>query len=76
MGAVIALYRWLVTEGLLLPAYPLWQERDHYLRFRDAKGFAVEKVVKTRDVSIKTPKQADPYAGAIDDGRRPLEPAL
>lgn len=74
MGAVISFYRWLVTEGLLAPANPLWQERDHYLSFRDAKGFAVEKVVKTTDVSIKTPKQADPYAGTIDDGGklRPL----
>ncbi|BCZ84694.1 site-specific integrase [Paraburkholderia terrae] len=74
MGAVIAFYRWLVTERLLVPANPLWQERDHYLSFKDAKGLAVQKVVKTTDIAIKAPKQDDPYEGAIDDGGklRPL----
>ncbi|SOZ16393.1 tyrosine-type recombinase/integrase [Cupriavidus taiwanensis] len=73
MGAVIAFYRWLVAEGLLTPSNPLWQERDHYLSFKDARGFVVEKVVKTTDVTIKTPKQDDPYTESIKDGGK-LQP--
>ncbi|RAS17032.1 site-specific integrase [Paraburkholderia bryophila] len=74
MGAVIAFYRWLVAEGLVTLNHPLWQERDQYLSFKDARGFSVRTVVTTTDVSIKTPKQSDPYAGTINDGGklRPL----
>ncbi|KVT54011.1 hypothetical protein WK55_22005 [Burkholderia ubonensis] len=70
MNAVVALYRWLVSEGLISPAAPLWQEKDRYLGFKNAKGVGSMIKVKVTDVSIKVPVQNDPYDGIIDDGGR------
>lgn len=74
MGAVIGFYRWLMAEKIFSPAFPLWQEKDHYLTFKDAQGFSVGMTVKSTDVSIQTPQQDDPFDGTIDDGGklRPL----
>ncbi|WP_272544842.1 site-specific integrase [Burkholderia cepacia] len=75
MGTVIGFYRWLLAEGLFAPAHPLWQETDQYLSFKDARGLAHAKHVKRTDVSIRAPRQTDPFDGTIDDGGklRPLE---
>jgi len=75
MAAVIAFYRWLVTEKLLSPANPLWQEKDYYLSVKDARGFPFQVTVKSTDVSIKTPKQNDPHEETIHDGGK-LRPLL
>ncbi|BEU28045.1 site-specific integrase [Paraburkholderia sp. 22B1P] len=74
MGTVIGFYRWLLSEGLLAPEHSLWQETDHYLSFKDARGMAHAKQIKRTDVSISAPRQADPFDGHIDDGGklRPL----
>lgn len=76
MGTVIGFYRWLMTEGTLKPAHAPWKETDHYIDIRDGYGFGRSLKVTTTDVSIKVPRQDDPYEGAIDDGGklRPLEP--
>lgn len=74
MGAVISFYRWLKNEGALIPEHPTWKESDRYIEFKDSHGFSHTKKVITTDVSIRTPKQHDPYDGMIDDGGklRPL----
>jgi len=74
MGAVIAFYRWLTDEKKLVLAHKPWIETDVLIDIKDAKGFRVRKKVKSTDLSVKVPKQNDPYAGTIDDGGklRPL----
>jgi integrase len=77
MGCVIKFYRWLMQEGVLALQNDPWQERDYYLDFKDARGASMTKKIATTDVSVKVPKQDDPFAGTIDDGGklRPLPPA-
>ncbi|MDN7683012.1 hypothetical protein [Burkholderia cenocepacia] len=70
MGSVIGLYRFLVSEGLLTPENPLWESRDQYLTFKDARGLAINKLVTITDVNIRVPKHDDPYDGCINDGER------
>lgn len=74
MGSVIGLYRFLVNEGVLTPENPMWQSKDEYLTFKDARGLSIKKEITVTDVSISAPKQDDPYDGCIDDGEklRPL----
>jgi integrase len=74
MGAVIAFYRWLRDEGVLVPDHAPWNESDRYIEFSDARGFKLFKQVKTTDLSIGVPKANDPYSTEINDGGklRPL----
>lgn len=76
MGCVIKFYRWLTQEDVLTLKHDPWQERDYYLDFKDARGISMTKKVATTDVSVKSPKQDDPFDGTIDDGGklRPLPP--
>ncbi len=75
MGTVIGFYRWLISERYIAPAHAPWVESDVYIDLHDSKGFRLRKKVTTTDVSVRVPKQNDPYAGTIDDGGklRPLE---
>src|SRR6476620_2531649 len=43
MGFVIVFYRLLVDEGILVPENPLWEDRDKYLTFKDARGLSISK---------------------------------
>lgn len=74
MGTVVAFYRWLVDNKFFEPEYPLWEERNYKLQFKNAKGFSIFKTVKTTDVSIKVAKAKDPFDETIQDGGdlRPL----
>lgn len=74
MGTAIAFYRWLKQEGVLITENPTWKESDMYIEFKNDLGFSLTKKIVTTDVSIKIPKQNDPYEGMIDDGGklRPL----
>ncbi len=74
MSAVIGFYRWLKSEGALVPENAPWKESDRFIEFKSAHGFSVQKKIVTTDVSINIPKQIDPYHGYINDGGklRPL----
>lgn len=74
MATVIAFYRWLVANEFFDPEYPLWEEKQYQLFFKDGYGRAISKSVATTDVSIKVAKANDPFAGTIQDGGqlRPL----
>ncbi|HJV88281.1 MAG TPA: site-specific integrase [Noviherbaspirillum sp.] len=74
MGTVVAFYNWMKSEGILDPAYAPWKESDVYIKFTGGLGFEFTKQLITTDVSIRVPKQSDPYDGRIDDGGklRPL----
>jgi integrase len=74
MSAVIRCYRWLIEEGVFIPEFPPWKERDHFVEFKGSYGASTYKTVKTTDVSIHVAQQDDPYDDHIaDEGRlRPL----
>lgn len=74
MGAVIAFYRWMMSEDILKTEYPAWKEGERYFSLKDSYGIGYSKVVKTTDLSIKSPKTSDPNEESIDDGGklRPL----
>lgn len=74
MGAVIAFYNWLRSENLFVPAHIPWKEKDVYLKLKGNQGFEFTKSVTVTDISIRIPKQSDPYGGRINDGGklRPL----
>jgi integrase len=74
MGAVIAFYKWMREEGLLVLEHQPWKESDRYIQLSDTKGATFTKKVTSTDVGIKVPKSQDPYVDTIDDGGklRPL----
>ncbi|MBK8320842.1 MAG: hypothetical protein IPL05_20670 [Betaproteobacteria bacterium] len=74
MGTVISFYRWLIANNYFRPEYPMWEEAQYQLAFKTTKGLVVSKKVISTDVSIRTPKSEDPFAGTIQDGGklRPL----
>lgn len=74
MSSVISFYRWLSEEGVLTLAHAPWKESDRFVQIKDGRGLEFTKKIKTTDVSIKIPRQDDPYEGTIDDGGklRPL----
>lgn len=74
MSSVIAFYNWMQSDGILVPAHAPWRESDVFLKLTGAYGVEFSKQVTTTDISIKVPKQDDPYDGRIDDGGklRPL----
>ena len=74
MSTVIAFYRWLQSEGVLKPEFPMWKESDHYIDIKNQYGFSFTKQIKSTDVSIKVPNSVNPYADTISDGGklRPL----
>lgn len=74
MSTVIAFYTWLQQEKALQPEHAPWLETDRFIQLKDAVGRAYTKKVTTTNLAIKASKQADPYAGLIQDGGalRPL----
>lgn len=74
MGTVVAFYRWLIENNYFQPEYPPWEEKKFQLVFKTTEGRAISKRVISTDVSIRTPKSEDPFAGTIQDGGklRPL----
>lgn len=74
MSTVIAFYRWLQSEGVLKPEFPMWKESDHYIDIKNQYGFSFTKQIKSTDVSIRVAKSLNPYTDAINDGGqlRPL----
>ena len=74
MSTVIAFYRWLQSEGVLKPEFPMWKESDHYIDIKNQYGFSFTKQIKSTDVAIKVPNSKNPYADTISDGGqlRPL----
>lgn len=74
MGSIIAFYRWLHAEGVLIPEFPMWKESDHYIELKNQYGILYSKQVSSTDISIKSINYNNPYTDAIDDGGqlRPL----
>lgn len=74
MSGIIAFYRWLISEGVLVATHSPWSESDSYIQLKGGHGHKFSKKVTTTDVSLQIAKQKDPYAETIEDGGklRPL----
>ncbi len=74
MGTVVSFYRWLIDNNYFQPECPPWEEKQFQLAFKTTEGRTISKRVISTDVSIRTPKSEDPFAGTIQDGGklRPL----
>lgn len=74
MGTVVAFYRWLIDNDHFQPEYPPWEETQYQLALKTTEGLVISKRVISTDVSIRSPKSEDPFAGTIQDGGklRPL----
>src|ERR1039458_8045202 len=60
MSSVIAFYRWLRSEGDLVPENAPFKETDRLVELTDAHGRNFHKKVITTDISISIAKQNDP----------------
>lgn len=74
MGTIVAFYRWLQSEGVLRPEFPMWKESDHYIDIKNQYGDLITKQIKSTDLAIKVVNSKNPYADTIEDGGklRPL----
>ncbi len=74
IASVINFYRWLIKSNQFQPDYPPWEERQYQIPCQTTEGRSITKKVTSTDVSIRTPKSVDPFAGTIQDGGklRPL----
>jgi hypothetical protein len=70
MATVIRLYRWLMQEANFRPLHSPWVESDRHVGWKDERGFSGATVVKTTDVSLRTPSASDPWDDHIVDGGR------
>lgn len=43
MSSVIAFYRWLQSEGVLKPDFPMWRESDQYIDIKNEYGISFSK---------------------------------
>lgn len=74
MGTMVAFYRWLEGEGLFQVDNKPWLEQDVYITVKDRYGFKRSHTVRATDLSVRVPKQDDPFDEFIQDGGklRPL----
>lgn len=75
MSSIIAFYRWLQAEGVLIPEFPMWKESDRLIELRNPSGIPYDKWAKSTDISIKVINSNNPYSDVIDDGGK-LRPLL
>jgi hypothetical protein len=70
MQSVIGFYRWLTTKQGVIFDYPLWNESEVFISFKNPYGFSGSKSVLTTDISIKCPVHSETYTDYIHDGGR------
>ncbi|RBA24353.1 Phage integrase family [Herminiimonas fonticola] len=69
MRNAVSFYRWVLSNGLLDSAAPLWRDKAVYIRFFDAVGFERTVVRLTTDLSI--PNRTHPGL-RLEDGLLPV----
>jgi len=74
MSSVVALYRWLINEGLFIPENAPWEERTFNLRMLNSHGQSLNSVINSADLRISSNRPKTPFDGLIEDGGklRPL----
>lgn len=63
-------YRWLISEEILSPGFPLWSERNVRVQYEDAFGFRrhIETVQTDLDIRMTKPTRGR----ALEDGVQPV----
>ena len=68
MQSIIGFYRWLMTAQQIVFDFPLWNESEVFVSFKNSYGFSGSKTVSTTDISIKCPAQPQTYSECLNDG--------
>ncbi len=68
MQNIIGFYRWLMTAQKIVFEFPLWNESEVFVSFKNSYGFSGSKKVSTTDISIKCPTQPQTYSEYLNDG--------
>jgi integrase len=72
MRVAVAFYRWLWTEGLISPTWPMWQERLVGIRLVDPVGF--ERTIVVNSTSLALPNRKRP-GQRLENGVVPVSPS-
>ncbi|HCD1335666.1 TPA: site-specific integrase, partial [Klebsiella variicola subsp. variicola] len=67
---MIKFYRYLTEEKYFKPSYPLWNERDLYIKTWDTRGSSFHLKKVTTDLNINTTINDNPFSSDIIDGGR------
>lgn len=68
MSSVIGFYRWLSKQPEVDFEYPMWNESDSYISFKDEKGFSQSRLINTTDLKVNITKSQNDYNEYIEDG--------
>lgn len=69
MASVVRFYRWLNSNGLISPNWPMWQEKQFGFRLTDKVGFERTISISTTDLSISNRRAP---GERLEDGLLPL----
>lgn len=70
VSCMIKFYRYLTEEKYFKPSYPLWNERDLYIKTWDTRGSSFHLKKVTTDLNINTTINDNPFSSDIIDGGR------
>lgn len=71
MATVKTFYRWLLSEEILSPGFPLWSERNVRIAYEDAFGFRRHIETVQTSLDIKAAKHS-PDELTLEEGLRPV----
>lgn len=71
MRAVVRFYRWVYTERLISPQWPMWHERNIVIKLDSTDYFERTVVVTTTDLAIPNRKR---NSAGLEDGVMPVSP--
>jgi len=74
ISSVVAFYRALIKEEVLILAHEPWKEGERFIDIPDRVGARRVKKVLTTDLIINVPKNDDPYTEFINDDGEKLRP--
>lgn len=70
MTTLKSFYRWLLSEGILSPGFPLWSERNVRVAYEDAFGFRRHVEVVQTNLDIKAAKRVG--EAWLEEGLQPV----
>lgn len=70
MTTLKSFYRWLLSEGILSPGFPLWSERNVRVAYEDAFGFRRHIEVVQTSLDIKAAKRVG--EASLEEGLQPV----
>ncbi|VTO24550.1 Site-specific recombinase XerD [Klebsiella variicola] len=73
VSCMINFYRYLIEDNHFKPSFPLWNERDLYIKTYDSRGSSFNVKKNTTDLKIKSVINDNPFSSELIDGGK-LQP--